>query len=395
MKIKFALALLLLGAVAAPAVAVSDVTVMPLPRGPATGRTPAALVPAGWHLLAAAEGDLNGDGHPDAAIVLSSPLEDGADPGKWVARWLVLAVRDRAGVLHRNAISSAAVLCEGCGGIKGDPFQGIEIQRRAVVLNHWGGSRFTWDMVDRFLLDAGIWYHVGITRGSTDTLADRHREHRDVNVATGLVIETVTREEDKRERTFRQLRVAPVHARPDSAAAAPWPSLPLALGPDDVVSGPTGFHGPTDLKARLEAVTQGGALYLRATVVDDRTTPDDAVRLVDGRGRVIAPRGSRIRPRADGYQVVARYALTDLGTALPPPGPSPAPGADRNLRLAVSVEVADYDGPTEALTVLSTSRGGRSYPGEIRLVARGGVPRLSELNRDTESEEVTWAPDDP
>lgn len=56
-------ALLLLGA-STPAAA------QPLPRLPASGRTAEVFVPRGWHLETRAEGDLDGDGAGDLALIL-------------------------------------------------------------------------------------------------------------------------------------------------------------------------------------------------------------------------------------------------------------------------------------------------------------------------------------
>src|SRR5689334_6240281 len=71
-------------------------------------------------VLAVERGDLNRDTREDAILVLEP-----ADPDQ--PRPLLILVRNEKGTLRLTKRSAKAVLCRNCGGIMGDPFQGISI----------------------------------------------------------------------------------------------------------------------------------------------------------------------------------------------------------------------------------------------------------------------------
>lgn len=67
--------------------------------------------------------------------------------------------------------SDDAALCKNCGGVRGDPFQGIEWRGRTLSVSNWGGSRFTWDENWKIAKKHGQWKLIGWERGTTDTLS--------------------------------------------------------------------------------------------------------------------------------------------------------------------------------------------------------------------------------
>src|SRR5258707_10950943 len=91
-------------------------------RVPETADTVAKFVPRGWRLEdeSLKEADLNSDGRPDAAFVISNG--GGANDSTVVKHVLVLALRSADGKLHRSIVNDAAVLDGDEGGVFGDPF---------------------------------------------------------------------------------------------------------------------------------------------------------------------------------------------------------------------------------------------------------------------------------
>ena len=80
-------------------------------RVPEVVDAPAEFAPAGWRTEKEVlkEADLNGDGKPDAALVISNGADAQGDPIV-VKHVLVLALRGSDGKLHRSVVSDAAVL---------------------------------------------------------------------------------------------------------------------------------------------------------------------------------------------------------------------------------------------------------------------------------------------
>src|SRR5215831_19383679 len=149
---------------------------------PESAESAAALVPKGWRLEQSTltQVDLNGDGRPDAAFVISNGGADDPAPVKHV---LVLALRGSDGKLHRSVVNDAAVLDGDEGGVFGDPFQELKVERGVVVITHYGGSRDRWGFTHRYRFQNQQWTLIGLTLGNTDTLNLEHYDNQDINLS--------------------------------------------------------------------------------------------------------------------------------------------------------------------------------------------------------------------
>jgi hypothetical protein len=164
---------------------------------PATGHTPASFIPPGYRVLpeGRATGDLNGDGRPDVALALGPPKEDVLNDETFPPRLLVVLWRTAAGGYRLATVARGALLCMGCGGVHGDPFEGLEITKGVLLVYHYGGSSWRWTLTARFRYQQGDFYQIGDTYNYTHTIADvcpqLHGEYRpgdqyhDINLVTG------------------------------------------------------------------------------------------------------------------------------------------------------------------------------------------------------------------
>lgn len=248
---------------------------------PETAAQPEQFAPQGWTVLAKAEGDLNRDGQPDVAIAFRNPGED-QDNRDQLPRLLVIALREPGGRWKRAALSEDEILCRTCGGMLGDPFQELAIQRGAVVIAHYGGSRFRWGHTYRYRLEPGGWERIGETELTEDSAQGTARE-TDRNLVTGRVVET----QGRGKREYRELT-----ARRTTAAVPPERLIELAPG------------------LRAAAILVADQLWLYAT------TP---LQITNIHGKPIAP--AQTRP---GTPAAAVYPLQSLG---------PADGTARRFRL--------------------------------------------------------------
>ena len=148
---------------------------------------PAGLLPFGWQLLTQAVGDLNKDGNDDLALVIAPEDEANRNQNENPRRRLVVYFQLADGRYSRVIESTSAILCYHCGGVFGDPFESLDIERGAVVLRHYGGSRDRWGLTHRFRWQDGGWYLIGRTRHFHDTLSPRE-EIIDENLSTGKTI---------------------------------------------------------------------------------------------------------------------------------------------------------------------------------------------------------------
>lgn len=109
------------------------------------------FVEAGTKAIALEAADLNGDGRGDFVLVLEreNPATD-ADDFPVNQRPLLLLVRGADGRLAAAKRNERLVMCSRCGGVFGDPFEGVEAGRNTFTVNFYGGSNWRWKNSYRF-----------------------------------------------------------------------------------------------------------------------------------------------------------------------------------------------------------------------------------------------------
>ncbi len=137
-----------------------------LPQPDASDTELSAFLPAGSSLRLAARGDVDGDGDQDVAIVVDAGDGEAARQ----PRPLLLLRRDAGGRLQRAIDSPRAIACLRCGGMAGDPLQGVRIEPGVLTLRFEGGSRESWSSEFRFTPapGSGDWRLTGVVHRGFD-----------------------------------------------------------------------------------------------------------------------------------------------------------------------------------------------------------------------------------
>jgi hypothetical protein len=241
---------------------------------PESADTPARFVPRAWRIEAETlkEVDLNGDGRADAAFVISHGGD--ANDSAFVKHVLVLALRGSDGKLHRSVVNDAAVLDGDEGGVFGDPFQGLTVERGVVAIQHYGGSRDRWSFTHKYRFQNGQWELIGLEIGSTDTLDLEHYDGQDINLSTGLVNAKKKGRDGRDGRiihtpeisgSYYELQVSPVGKPPiidGNITPGEWPGYTVRLSDkSNVYRNRPLWTGANDLSARLHAVRVGEDLF--------------------------------------------------------------------------------------------------------------------------------------
>lgn len=107
-----------------------------------------AFILPGYEMLDYVPGDINSDGKPDAVLVLKQQGEDSIDTD--LTRPLLLLERQADGKLKKVDQNDSAVLCLHCGGVFGDPYEGINIIKNGFTLSFYGGSNWRWSYLYTF-----------------------------------------------------------------------------------------------------------------------------------------------------------------------------------------------------------------------------------------------------
>ena len=146
-----------------------------------------SFIPNGWNLIKKATGDLNNDGLEDIAGVIeyNKPYNKSALE-KAPPRILFIALREKNG--YRLSIQTEkAILKADQGGVWGDPFESISVNRGSLLIKFYGGSNYRWAYNYRFSYQNASWNLIGYTSNSwyTGTGAGKREDY---NLLTGIMI---------------------------------------------------------------------------------------------------------------------------------------------------------------------------------------------------------------
>lgn len=116
-------------------------------------------------------GDLDADGDEDLLVVLTST---DVSRRKDDTRTLMVFQRNSRGKLEKSVHNPSAILCESCGGMMGDPLQGIYITSDGFLLRFEGGSRELWSREYHFVYSAAVstWLLEEFTSAAFDKISE-------------------------------------------------------------------------------------------------------------------------------------------------------------------------------------------------------------------------------
>ena len=150
---------------------------------------PPIVPPPGYEEIARADGDLDGVVGVERVVVYNLPLEEDATEHNREV-WVYRATPEKWEVWTS---SYGAVMSSASGGTMGDAFQDLSIERRAIVINHYGGSRLRWDETQRYRYQDGEFRLIGTTYVG-GAPCDEWTEY-DYNLSTGKATYRFTTEE--------------------------------------------------------------------------------------------------------------------------------------------------------------------------------------------------------
>ncbi len=111
----------------------------------------------GYEVMDVVKGDLNKDKLDDYLLVLKTAGEDtfSFDNTDWDARRpMLVIIRQTNGTLKTAAVNNELIFCKNCGGVMGDPYQGLTIKSGEFTADLYGGSSWRWAESFTFRYDA-------------------------------------------------------------------------------------------------------------------------------------------------------------------------------------------------------------------------------------------------
>ncbi len=319
---------------------------------PARASKPEGFAPEAWQVDSLATGDLNKDGLPDAALIVS--FEGG--PNGVDQRRLIVALKKREGGYEKAVESDKAVVLA-CGPSGGIP--SVEIKKNVLVVQHYCGSRTRYAYTHKYQLRNGQWILIGYTANSQDTIDPDKDQTIDVNTMTGeLSSSWLNNHKTVRERIL-ELWAAPISS--DEPSPSDWGAPAVRL---------TNASSKSGCAATLQAVHSKKKLFVKAQLDGDKHPTAGDVCLVDANGHVIPSESSRAT--VYGY-IVNTYDLS----AQPFRDLISKQGSNGNQEpiLRLSVDVKSYQGGAQKLSTKC-----KSQPGAIFLSKNKGAPELKDVD---------------
>ena len=140
----------------------------------------AEFTPATWNMMNTMTGDLNRDAYTDLLMI----VRDDSD----TTRRLLVLIGDADGNFTRAAENANVVMCKECGGVWGDPYDGLAIKNGYFSVEHYGGSSWRWTKIITFkyneaqktwLLhrDAGVSFHTSDPEGKEEEIVEHQEEY--------------------------------------------------------------------------------------------------------------------------------------------------------------------------------------------------------------------------
>ncbi len=141
------------------------------------------FIPKGYSVLDTASGNLNLDDYTDMILILKkdneAEISDVVDnSGK---RPLLILLGQADGTAKKAAKNDNTVLCVDCGGVFGDPYNGITIKNGYFSVEHYGGSNWRWTRIVTYKYDkkeqnwylhkdGGMSYHTSEPENAEETV---------------------------------------------------------------------------------------------------------------------------------------------------------------------------------------------------------------------------------
>lgn len=142
-------------------------------------------LPQDFEILDTASGDLDKDGVKELVVAYNTRKEDSSYES--IPRSLVIyKMQQQEWKIWKE--SQQALYGSRDGGMMGDPFGDIIIDKGILQISQYGGSSWKWDHIDKYRYQNGEFYLIGYTSHSGKLC--EYWEDVDFNLSTGKMIVT-------------------------------------------------------------------------------------------------------------------------------------------------------------------------------------------------------------
>lgn len=142
-------------------------------------------MPGKYQFLDSVLGDLNKDGVEELVVGYNTTEINDSNFFEGIPRELII-YKNNGKEWQEWKKSDQALMGSMDGGMMGDPYDGMEIKKGILIINHWGGSSWKWNVTDKYRFQEGQFYLIGYT--SNYGRPCDYWEDTDFNLSTGKII---------------------------------------------------------------------------------------------------------------------------------------------------------------------------------------------------------------
>jgi hypothetical protein len=159
---------------------------------PDSGKAISDFIPKDYNFIDTVHGDLNKDGIKDIVLALKHKDEDTFAMDEEPKRILLVILKSKKGFKIVGK-SENVLMCRNCGGMYGDPFSSMDINKGVLSIHHYGGSAWRWSEERKFRMQQNGMYLIGATSDyywniqscNGNEIGDAGRKFRGINYVTG------------------------------------------------------------------------------------------------------------------------------------------------------------------------------------------------------------------
>ena len=161
------------------------------------------LIPKNYSILDTIKGDLNNDGIDELVVAYNTEKEK-EDNFESVLRELIIYKKEKndwaVWIKSKDALYGSRD-----GGMMGDPFEGIEIEKGILLISQNGGSSWKWGHTDKYRYQNGKFYLIGYLSNYGKTC--EYWTEVDFNLSTGKMVvkkEYESCENDDKQKVYKR-----------------------------------------------------------------------------------------------------------------------------------------------------------------------------------------------
>lgn len=151
----------------------------------------ADYIPEDYFLLDSTSSSSGIKGERFIVLVLGHDIENNTDSFSDNNRPCII-LKENNGVLQQIARNDNLILCKNCGGVFGDPYEGVELKGNVLTISNYGGSAWRWSNVHTFRYENNSWNLIGATydyyfnaKDCNGEVGAAGRQFEDINFASG------------------------------------------------------------------------------------------------------------------------------------------------------------------------------------------------------------------